>query len=85
MNRIYKSLCICILTVLLLTLLLMLFTYDGGQKPTLTLSSFLDGSFFEELQLSFADAFPGGEAMERAYGRLEEFYRFGEQQKTDTE
>lgn len=89
MNRIYKILCAAILAVLLVVFLFALVDKDAvysekeGRelmgKPKLTVSSVLDGSFWDELQLYFADTFPGREALLDDYAELDQFYNFGEE------
>lgn len=88
MNRIYKMLCAAVLAVMLLVFLTALFDKDAvyseteqrqlPEKPRLTVSAFLDGSWWEELQLYFADTFPGREALLEDYAQLDDFYNFGE-------
>lgn len=77
MNRLYKTMCAAVLTAMLLMLAFAVFDRGQAEKPELSISSLVDGSFFREFQLYFADTFPAGEWMQDDYAQLEEFYRFG--------
>lgn len=88
MNRICKMLCAGLLAVLLAVFLISLVDKDASyseteqrqlaERPKLTFSGFLDGSWWEDLQLYYADTFPGREALLDDLAGMEKFYQFGE-------
>lgn len=78
MNRLFRNFCICILAVMLLILLVSFFDRNETEPPKLTVSGLLDGSFFREAQVSFAENFPTRELMRGGYEKLEGFYNYGE-------
>ena len=73
MNRIYKGICMAMLAVLLLVFVICIFDGDDDrsrlenrelkQKPELSFSAILDGSFFRDYERYFADQFPGREGL----------------------
>ena len=47
-----------------------------AEKPKMTLSALLDGSYVSELETYYSDTFPGREALLSANGVLNQFYTF---------
>lgn len=87
MKKLYTGLCGTLLAVLLLVGLISGFDKDPwysekeqrslAAMPELTLSGLLDGSFYRNLQIYYADTFPGRENMLETLDKLESFYTFG--------
>ena len=81
MNRIYKGICMAMLAVLLLVFVICIFDGDDDrsrlenrelkQKPELSFSAILDGSFFRDYERYFADQFPGREGLLDNYAKLD--------------
>lgn len=78
MNRVYKYVCIAVVSVLLLGMGASLFTGDASIRPGLTLSGLLDGSYFRAYQQYYADTFAARNLMAEDFADLEAFYDFGE-------
>lgn len=93
MNQHYKILCSALLAVLLLVFIIALFDRDATYseteqrellgKPKLTVSAILDGSWWKELQLYFADTFPGREALLDDFAEMNKFYNFGDKESEE--
>ena len=87
MRKIYTILSVLVLCGLLLTGLVSIFDTDAVYSdlerrklktaPKLTLSGLLDGSFFDDYALYFADTFPSREALMADNVTLNGFYYFG--------
>ena len=88
MNQIYRAFCNVLLAVLLLVMILSFFdkepvrseleNRDLKQKPSLTIEGILDGSYFREYQLYFADTFPNRENMLDDYAIFDPNYELQE-------
>ena len=87
MKRLYIILSRIVLAAMLLVCLIAAFdtdaTYSESErrklktKPTMTVSSLLDGSFCEDYRAYFADTFPAREGLKAVNMVLNGFYYFG--------
>lgn len=87
MKKIYSGLCGTLLAVLLLVGLISGFDKDAwysdresrslAEFPKITFSGLLDGGFFRELDVCYADTFPGREEMLNTLEKMKSFYVFG--------
>ena len=84
MNRICKILCAVILARLLLSFLWATVAKDEvycatenrtlREKPSITASGLLDGSYYRELELYYADAYPNRENVLEDFDWLKDIY-----------
>lgn len=73
MNHIYRAFCAVLLALLLFVMVVSFFdkepvrseleNRDLKQRPSISVEGLLDGSYFREYQLYFADTFPNRENM----------------------
>lgn len=87
MKRIYAILSCLVLGALMLVGLISTFdfdeTYSESERrklkttPLMTFSALVDGSFFSDYEVYFADTFPGREALKENNTTLNGFYYFG--------
>lgn len=98
MNQIYRALCAVLLAILLLVMVVTCFDKDPDrselenrdlkQKPDYSMEALLDGSYFRDFLLYFADTFPGREHMLDDYAILDPSFELTETEPTqvpDTE
>ena len=84
MAKIYQVICGLMVLVLLAVGTISLLDRDAefsetegrnlNRFPEMTVSSLLDGSFLRELEIYYADTFPGRETMLESYRTLDGFY-----------
>lgn len=92
MNQIYRAFCAVLLAVLVVVMLISFFdpvpTHSPlenralAQRPALSLEGLLDGSFFREYQLFFADTFPGRERLLDDFASLDPIFELSETEPT---
>lgn len=77
MKKVYTILSTVFVAILLVVGITSLFSSGGeAQKPKLTFSGLLDGSYFAERRAYYAQTFPQSESLKNTNTRLNGFYKF---------
>ena len=77
MKKVYTLLSVLFVLLLLTVGIVSLFSLDGtAQKPKLSFSGLVDGSYAAEQRAYYAEAFPQSESLKNMNTRLNGFYKF---------